>query len=232
MVSGQYNSLLGMSASTVPSTIRNICDSGQRPNTRLRFTLPRRRSSSNRCSLDGLELLGDIVPLSSFEHSSGGFPLSRQIRGNRSSNRPTLRNLRVVLEPGSEMSEEIPTSSQFFSQSTYYSGYSSPPKQFSLAASRLDAITQALRAKGFSALSLSLFSKSHKASTLKQYQCVWVKFRAFLEYNHIYHGDVNEVVVFNFLAFHVLVEKRQYRTITTYRCALKLPFFPLFSILT
>ena len=91
-------------------------------------------------------------------------------------------------------------------------------------------MTQALEAKGFSAFSLALFSRSHKASTLRQYQSVWGKFQSFLDLHHIPQGNVNEVAVFNFLAFHVVVEKRQYRTIATYRCALKLPLFIIFNI--
>ena len=231
MVPRQDNFRLDMSAASVPSSSGLICNSGQLPTPRLCFPLPRRGSNSDRRALDGLESLGSNLPFSSLEHNSGSNSLPRQLPRDRSSNRSSLRDLRVVPEPDSEMSEEIPTSSQIFTQSTYYSRYSSPPKQFSLAASRLDALTQALRAKGFSALSLSLFAKSHKASTLRQYQSVWVKFRAFLDFNQVYHGDVNEVVVFNFLAFHVVVEKRQYRTIATYRCALKLPFFIIFNII-
>ena len=79
---------------------------------------------------------------------------------------PTLRDLRVVPEPDNEMSEEIPTSSQSLAQSTYYAGHSSPPEQVSLKASRVDAMTQALEAKGFSAFSLALFLRSHKLALL------------------------------------------------------------------
>ena len=91
-------------------------------------------------------------------------------------------------------------------------------------------MTQALEARGFSAFSLALFSRSHKASTLRQYQSVWGKFQLFLDSHHIPQGNVNKVAVFNFLAFHVVVKKRQYRTIATYRCALKLPLFIIFNI--
>ena len=76
---------------------------------------------------------------------------------------------------------------------------------------------------GFSEAAVSYFLSCHKSSTRSQYQSTWSRFLSFLASEQVNPGDVRLCHVHNFLAEEALVNKRAYRTVATYKCALALP---------
>ena len=70
---------------------------------------------------------------------------------------------------------------------------------------------------------ISIIKKAHADSSLRQYQSIWDKFLVFLDANSISHDSVGIADVMNFLSYHAIQFKREYRTIAAYKCAVELP---------
>ena len=86
-------------------------------------------------------------------------------------------------------------------------------------------MTSALGNKGYSPLSIDVFSAGHEDSSKKAYQSVWAMFLEFLSLNNISQQDVSESTVYNFLSIHLRHLNKKYRTIAKYRCALRHPLW-------
>ena len=76
---------------------------------------------------------------------------------------------------------------------------------------------------GFDENSCDIYLLSHASSTTDQYQSVWSKFLAFLESTNTQHSSVSVASVCNFLSHQAKVVGLKYRTVSGYRCALRLP---------
>ncbi|CAL4163172.1 unnamed protein product [Meganyctiphanes norvegica] len=100
-------------------------------------------------------------------------------------------------------------------------GVSSQPIHFH--SSRMETMRLALRVSGYSDAAINILLLAHKPGTTKQYQAVWTKFCAFLSMSRLTSKDVSLGVVCEFLAYHSRVYKRKYRTLATYKSALRHP---------
>ncbi|CAL4252626.1 unnamed protein product, partial [Meganyctiphanes norvegica] len=100
-------------------------------------------------------------------------------------------------------------------------GVSSQPIHFQ--SSRVETMRLALRVSGYSDAAINILLLAHKPGTTKQYQAVWTKFCAFLSMSRLTSKDVSVGVVCEFLAYHSRVYKRKYRTLATYKSALRHP---------
>ena len=86
-------------------------------------------------------------------------------------------------------------------------------------------LRRGLMSAGWDSASSDIFLLSHRESSTRQYQSVWTKFLSFLSVRAIDHLHLSVAVVCNFLAFQASVLHLQYRTVSGYRCALRLPLF-------
>ena len=71
---------------------------------------------------------------------------------------------------------------------------------------------------------------AHRASSVRQYQGVWDKFLSFLSLRSLSASDVSVGIVCDFLSFQAVAYKRQYRTLSGYRSALRHPLLFMFHI--
>ena len=71
---------------------------------------------------------------------------------------------------------------------------------------------------------------AHRASSVRQYQGVWDKFLSFLFLRSLSASDVSVGIVCDFLSFQAVAYKRQYRTLSGYRSALRHPLLFMFHI--
>ena len=82
-----------------------------------------------------------------------------------------------------------------------------------------------LLAAGFDDEAAAVYLQSHRISTSRQYQSVWTKFLSFFNSHGFSPQDASVGVVCNFLTFQATVQGLQYRTLTGYRSALRLPLY-------
>ena len=87
----------------------------------------------------------------------------------------------------------------------------------------MDTVRKGLLSAGFDSDSSEIYLRSHTTSTTGQYQSVWSKFLEFLDSTNTPHSTVNVATVCNFLSHQAKVVGLQYRTVSGYRCALRLP---------
>ena len=99
-----------------------------------------------------------------------------------------------------------------------------------LESSRMATLVKGFRRDKVSEDTIAILERAHAASSQKQYQSIWSKFLDFLNVNNISHNSVSIADVMNFLAFHAIHYKRQYRTLAAYKCAIELPLRLLFNL--
>ena len=81
----------------------------------------------------------------------------------------------------------------------------------------------ALFRKGLTHDSANMTFLAHKVTTTRQYQGIWLKFYNFLLSQNVPHDRISIGIVCNFLCFHCTTHNRKYRTLATYRSALRHP---------
>ena len=81
----------------------------------------------------------------------------------------------------------------------------------------------ALFRKGLTHDSANMTFLAHKVTTTRQYQGIWLKFYNFLLSQDVPHDRISIGIVCNFLCFHCTTHNRKYRTLATYRSALRHP---------
>ena len=74
-------------------------------------------------------------------------------------------------------------------------------------------------------LAVGIYLLSYKEGSIKQYQPVWQKFLSFLSDNGVPQHWIAVTVACNYLAFEASVIRLQYRTVSGYRCALRLRLY-------
>ena len=98
-----------------------------------------------------------------------------------------------------------------------------PQQPFQFFESRLETMAWGLNRLGFSREVSDRICGSCRPSTLKQYQSSWKGFLDFLRLRDIPHGEVSIPVICEYLNYCCIVYEREYRTISVYKCALRLP---------
>ena len=89
-----------------------------------------------------------------------------------------------------------------------------------LESSRLATVIKGFLKDKASDDTISIVKKAHADSSLRQYQSIWGKFLDFLSTNSINHDSVGIADVMNFMYFHAIQLKREYRTIAAYKFAI------------
>ena len=223
VVSGQEIIRLAMQAAGL-SPSGPVCHQGQLPITSLRFSLSGQFGSRGGCLFPRLESMDFNLSLSSFPcHPRRGSEVVAVPRFGFP-NRSSMGISKLVRQPGIEMSSEVSASGLSHSVSRDVPG-TSVRQTFRLEASRLEVIKRGLMGNNYSKFAIDIMLQQHRESSVRQYQCIWEKFLAFLDSNNIIHVDIALSTVFNFLAFHAKQFQRAYRTLAAYKCALKHPLY-------
>ena len=169
-----------------------------------------------------LEQLEVYVPLSSICNQEQGGWLAKILQKGRIDDCPFMANSELLPSFEREMSRERPTAQKrLFIPEVFRQG-SLPQGEFSFNPVRLAVITEAVVAEGLTEYSAKVLGRCHRASTIRQYQCVWVKFLEYLESNNIEHWKVKGRDIVNFLSFYAQ-KGRAYKTLAVYKNALRLP---------
>ena len=117
----------------------------------------------------------------------------------------------------------FPSTSRAHPFAGHQPGSGRPSQPLPFQASRVDTVVSALLSQGFSAESAERVVRGHKGATERQYQVAWTSFLAFLGRRNITSSQVNLPVVCDFLNDLCVSVERKYRTIATYRSALRHP---------
>ena len=202
---------------------RPVCQQVQQPNSNIHFAIPRPASSRRECPQPRLEPMGKDICLPSSSNTSGCSPKTPPLPRKRGAHRPVSPLRELVHLSSDEMSP--PLSSPSFSRSVpnNQNGNSTPPRSAKLLPSRLETLKQAIRAKGIPPDCTDIIGLAHKKSTIKQYQIIWTKFLEFLTLRNCPEDEIQIGTVCDFLFLHLVQYKREYRTLATYKCALRLP---------
>ena len=219
----RQNIIQSLSGKVPGSTSRPICNQIQRPARDIRVSVPRRSSGGLRCLRPRLESMESDLPLSSQECSSSSRPSTSGLHRKGRSTRSILAESELVPHViESVQIETIQTSEIAYPVSNDSSG-SDVGRHRLLEPSRLATVVRGFLSDKASDDTISIIKKAHADSSLRQYQAIWGKFLDFLDTNSISHESVGIADVMNFLSFHAIHFKREYRTIAAYKCAVELP---------
>ena len=222
MVSGQ--ALFRDSLQEVrPSTSRSVCYSRQQAAPSIRFSLPRSQGLSMRRLQLGLGPLELNLPISAFSGFGGGNFEAEGLQGRGLFNSSFLANGSLVRVLRQEVSDQNPPPRRGLLVPGMFRNNILPQAPFNFQPSRLGSIEQAIRKEGLNNFSVRVLLRCHKRSTIRQYQCVWSKFLAFLAREGILHHKVDVKDVLNFLSFFAEFHSFAYKTLAVYKCALRLP---------
>ena len=222
VVSGSENLHLDSNASPeVPS--RSLCHQGQQEGPQLRLPISRPSSLRSQCSFSSMGQLGLNLPIPPSSDSSSSHFSTFHLRRQRGPDSTILCSIRMVSQSPSSSSQPLPPSPFSHSLSNNYLRYNIPPQSWSFTTSRLDSIKRALLLKGHSRRSTKMILRCHKDSTNKTYECIWRKFLSFLSTRNIPHSTISIPIVCDFIEFQCTTMQRKYRTLATYKCALRYP---------
>ena len=209
----------------------SLCNQGEHSTTPVHIPLPGSSSSGLRCTQHLLEPLDVRIPDATLElpGPSGCAPVGVQGDGYSSGSILAYKGLVPTSSP--QMSEgSSSTSKEFHPVSDDFEGSSGSQQCSVLEPSRLDTVNGPMVDLGLGEEGVRLVSRSHRPSTIHQYQGTWKLFLNYLEEKNISHQDVSKVVVMNFLAHQYTSRKLAYRTIAAYKCALAVPLELAFNI--
>ena len=224
MVLGRENSCLGLLPDRCASS-RPLCHEGQSSTSSVRLTLPGPGSSGGERIFDSLAPLGLNLPLSPCSSSSQSLVSSSTISRSGDPHCSLLCSVKLAPQPSQQVSGSHSSSSISFSVAENQQRPRIPSESFSVSATRVETIRRGLLAAGFNPAAADVYLLSHKSSSTRQYQSVWAKFLSFLSRNSISFRDTSVGVVCNFLTYEATVNNMQYRTVTGYRSALRLPLY-------
>ena len=114
---------------------------------------------------------------------------------------------------------------EFISLPTHKAGKNVPRESGYLQTLCLDSIKSGLLRKKYSLPMIEIMLRKHRTSSAKQYQVPWKLFFAFIKERNISHFDINVHTVLSFLENQRQSRNLKYRTLTSYRCALKDPLY-------
>ena len=205
------------------STSRFIRHQGESPTAKLCVPMSRSRSSGSERIVVGLEQMAIHLPVSTSSSTTKSSFKTTQLQRYRNPSRPILCTIKLAPQPARALSISSSPSQRTFIVSEHQDreGLPSRPERFS--SSRVATIRQGLIASGFDEETAEIYLKLHKKSSTRQYQSIWTKFLKFIRKNSITHQSVTVATICNFLAFEASQNRKQYRTLSAYRCALRLP---------
>ena len=171
-----------------------------------------------------LEHLGFNILISSVPASGGGSAQVEIVQRQGVCDSSTVALQAVVSPPSKEVGIQVSPPRGSLPLPVDPQGPSRSGENFTLQASRLGVMRDALSGEGFSNKAIDIILGCHKPSTIKQYQSAWNKFLDYMsKEGRTRHGKIKLHHVLNFLAFEVETHERAYRTIANYKCALDLP---------
>ena len=198
-------------------------DIGERQTVQVRISVPGQQGLRERCLRFRLGSVGFDLPLPALPVASGGGAQVELLPGRGVPHRPPLALGPVVRPPSGQVSTQTSPQRRPLVVPVDLSGPGHHVGGGLLQSSRLGLMRSSLLNDGFSEAAVSYFLSCHKSSTRSQYQSTWSRFLSFLASEQVNPGDVRLCHVHNFLAEEALVNKRAYRTVATYKCALALP---------
>ena len=222
MVAGSNNLQMDLLSSR-PIPNRSVCHSVQQQTLQIHISLPRSFSFWNQRPLSSLEHLGFHLPFPPNSHSPRSSFSADQLQREGSSDSSLVRRVELVSNPPRQVAGSSTSSFIPLPLSGHNRGQSIPPKPWSFSTSRVVTIRRALRSKGFSENVISITLLWLKDSSTSQYQGIWKKFINYLSAHSISHDKISLPIVCDFLAFQAQIMYRKYRTLATYKCALRHP---------
>ena len=193
------------------------------PSENVHFSFPRPSSLWRECPLARLVPVGRHLSFSSSSITSRSISPSRFIQRKRGSNSPLISSCSMVSEHPSQNQGTLPLTSFPLPVSNDIRREGLSRESFFLSSSRLDTISRALRKKGFLEGPIDTIRKAWKEKTINQYQGVWKKFLNFLTSQEIAHEEISVATVCSFLDLYGKDLKREYRTLASYKSALRHP---------
>ena len=207
------------------ATGRSVCHPLQLSARELCISSPRPSGSGSQRPVSGLEQLGLDLPVSPSQSPQQAPSLPLEVQRQRNSGRSLPCQIRLVSDINLQVSNSIPSSSQSLLVTDYKSRKGVPSLSTGFKSSRVDTVTNGLRAIGFSKDAINIALLSHRESTTRQYQTVWTYFLEFLNKESLSSADIVAGTVPSFLTVHAKSFGRQYRTLSGYRSALRHPIF-------
>ena len=196
----------------VQRSARDVCIAvSRRSSGRLRRLRPR------------LESVEFDLPLPSQECTSSSRATTSGIQRKRRSCRSVLAESELVPHVVESVQIETVQATEIAHPFPNDSSGSNVGRHRLLEPSRLATVVKGFLKDKASDDTLSIIKKAHADSSLRQYQSIWGKFLDFLDANSISHDSVGIADVMNFLSYHAIQFKREYRTIAAYKCAVELP---------
>ena len=208
-----------------PSPGGPVCHQGESSAPPLCLSLPGPGRSGGKRLLHLMGPLGVNLPIPSCSSAAEGLVSSPAVSRSGSFDCSILCAVKLASEPAPQVSGSVAPSFQSFSVADDQQRQSVPPKSFSVSASRVETIRLGLLAAGFNSTAADIYLLSHRASSTRQYQSVWCKFLTFLDRIGVPFAATSVGVLCNFLTHEATVNKLQYRTLTGYRSALRLPIY-------
>ena len=202
---------------------RSVCYSREQPAPSVRFSLPRSQGNCLRRLQFGLGPLELNFPLSSFSGFGRGNSEAGGLQGRGFFNSSFLANGSLVRLLRQEVSGQDSPPRRGLLVPGMFRNNILPQAPFYFQPSRLGSIEQAIRKEGLNDFSVRVLLRCHKRSTIRQYQCVWSKFLAFLSREGIFHHKVNVKDVLNFLSFFAEFHNFAYKTLAVYNVPLDSP---------
>ena len=206
-----------------PTTGGPICYRAQSPSAGLCFSLPRPRGSRRQCLVAPVEQMEVNIPVPSGSTPSKSFVPSASLPRQGGPCGPLVCSIKLASQSSFPVSEPGSSSQGTLVVAIDQDREGIPPRPFRLPSSRVAAIREGLFSAGFDGEAADIFLLLHKNSSTRQYQAIWTKFLRFLDLKDISHDSISVATVCNFLAFEATHYGRQYRTVSGYRCALRLP---------
>ena len=201
----------------------SIRHSGESPNSLLRVPLPRPECSGHQCSIPPVEPLGLNISISSNCSSSQGLLSSPKVPRSRSVGCFIPCSVKLAPQSAPQISETHSSSRGLFVVPEHHQGHSVPPKSICFLPSRVDTMKIGLKSQGFDPEGTKMLLRSLKEGSTKVYQGAWRKCLSYLSRNNYSFKDTSVGTVCNFLTYEATVKNMQYRTLTGYRSALRLP---------
>ena len=224
VVSGLRDVCMGdLRVRSVPSG--PLCHQGEPSTSRLCVSLPGPGGGGVERVLDSVGQMGLHLPISTSSSAVEGIVSPSPVPGSGSPDCSLLCSVKLAPQPSAQVCGTSSTSARTFPVAEDQQRTGIPPLPLSLLPSRVETIRRGLFAAGFNSAAAEIYLLSHKVSTTGQYQSIWTKFLRFLSSNGYSSKDTSVAVVCNFLTFQATVCKLQYRTISGYRSALRLPLY-------
>ena len=204
-------------------------DPGQREAPVFCVSVPRSSGGGGECPVPPVGRVGEDLSFPSRSSAQGGGSSPPSLLRQGPPCGPLLCSIRLVPQSPDPL-PSTSSSSSFslpFSSDQQRQGVS--PESVCLLPSRVAFMRVGLAATGFDEPTVLMTLRAHRGSTTRQYQSVWKLFRSFVSGRGLSLGSVPKRdllgLACNFLRYASTVLHRQYRTVTTYRSALRHPLF-------